>query len=123
MKKIMSILTAIVTVMAIGSVSVNAQAEATEREAHNVAEVVAFCKECQPGETLVFRPMENVTIWYEWTYTSPQEVEAWLLLLTEDEKDELTDALASIGADAEDLSGWHVEERTMRSFIVGEVLN
>lgn len=115
MKKFMSvILTAIMAATMIGSATVTAQAEAIEREAHNVAEVVAFCKECKPGETLVFRPMENVTIWYEWTYTSPQEVEAWLLLLTENEKDELTDVLTSIGAGTEDLSGWHVEESVMR---------
>lgn len=108
MKKIMmSILTAIVTVMAIGSVSVNAQAET---EATCVADVVAFCKECRPDETLTFRPFDNCVITYSWVYTDAQTVEAWMLQLTGAQKAELDEALAEKGYTTDDLIGWQLEE-------------
>lgn len=112
MKKMMSaILTAIMAVSMIGSAAVTAQAET---EATCVADVVAFLKECRPGETLTFLPMDNVIIRYEWVYTDPKEVEAMLLLLTDEQKVELDEALSDIGATASDLSGWNVQEHITR---------
>ena len=113
MKKMMSaILTAIMAVSMIGGATVTtAQAET---EATCVADVVAFMKECRPGETLMFRPMDNVTIRYEWVYTDPKEVEAWLLLLTDEQKVELDEMLADVGATTDDISGWNVQEHVTR---------
>ena len=115
MKKLMSvILTVIVAVTMIGSATVNAQAEA---EATCVADVVAFMKECQPGESLTWTPVDNCTITYSWVYTDPKEVEAWLLLLTDEEKTELYNVLDKAGATIDDISGWQVQEMKTQSRI------
>ena len=108
MKKMMSaILTAIMAATMIGSVSVNAQAEANE--AADVADIVAFMKECRPGETLTFSLSRTCTYEYSWVYTAPEEVEAWLLQLTDAERAELDEVLYEAGATVEDLSGWQLE--------------
>lgn len=110
MKKIMmSILTGIMAASMIGSATVTAQAEAN-KAATCVADVVAFMKECRPGETLTFSLSRSCTYEYSWVYTDPKEVEAWMLMLTEEQKTELFDVLDEVGATVEDLSGWQLEE-------------
>ena len=117
MKKLMSIiLTGIMTVNMIGGATVTAQAET---EATCVADVVAFMKECQPGESLTWSPIDHCTITYSWVYTDPKEVEAWLLLLTEEQKAELYEVLDEAGATVEDLYGWQLHETTYRWTITG----
>lgn len=109
MKKLMSaILTAIMAATMIGSATVTAQAEANK--ATCVADIVAFMKECRPGETLTFSLSRSCTYEYSWVYTDPKEVEAWMLMLTEEQKAELFDVLDEAGASVEDLSGWQLEE-------------
>lgn len=109
MKKVVSaILTGIMAVTMIGGATVTAQAEANE--ATCVADIVAFMKECRPGETLTFSLSRSCTYEYSWVYTDPKEVEAWMLMLTEEQKIELFDTLDKVGATVEDLSGWQLEE-------------
>lgn len=117
MKKLMSvILTAIMAVSMIAGAGVTAQAET---EAACCADVVAFLKECKPGESLTWTPIEHCTITYSWVYTDPKEVEAWMLLLTEEQKAELYEVLDEVGASVEDLAGWQVHETCYRWHIEG----